>query len=561
MTLPRLLERAARPTLVLLDVGAPRVQHPGVTTSVVGDPVVGDDHRWGCVVLVVADAAALRRVGARPPHVGRARAVVAWLDAAASPVVPDPRPEWPEVIEVDAHLTAAGGAVTRLRFRTAALVHEVLGQLARDAGSPGVAGAGGLVVGSDPGPDVTVPPDVLVGPAPPAGPPAGPHPVTGRRPVTMPDDPAPAVDEGVFTPAGFRRDVGRDVVDLPDGSVTPATVEALRDARGVRVGRQARAYDVAALALAGVPLVGGSDLVGLDERLDERLAGLLAAEVDLGDPLRREEHSVRLRRAARTAHSTLARRQRLGERAGVRTVGLPSVSVLLATRRPDLLPFALTQVAKQARPVELVLAAHGFTPDPAVVRDRLGDRQCQLLSLPGATRFGDVLQAAADAASGDLVLKMDDDDWYGPDVVDDLVWARRTSGADLVGMAAEMVYLEPIGVTVRRRGTAETAARVVAGGTLLLERTRLRELGGFRSVTRFVDAQLLAAVLRAGGTVHRTQGLGYLLRRGSTGHTWSTDLAYFLRRRSVVAQWRGFRPSELLTYDAAELPPPPGLAA
>jgi glycosyltransferase involved in cell wall biosynthesis len=231
------------------------------------------------------------------------------------------------------------------------------------------------------------------------------------------------------------------------------------------------------------------------------------------------------------------------------------VSVLLATRRPEMLPFALTQVAKQtgAR-IEVVLAAHGFDVDDGLVRDHLGDRPVVVRPVPAGTRFGDVLDAAARAASGDVVLKMDDDDWYGPDVVSDLLWARRTSGAELVGMAAEFVYLEPIDVTVRRRTTVERAAQVVAGGTMLLDAAYLRELGGFRSVTRFVDAQLLAAVRRAGGTVHRTQGLGYVLRRGGGGHTWSTDLGYFLTRRSVVGQWRGFRPSALLGYDESELP-------
>ena len=37
--------------------------------------------------------------------------------------------------------------------------------------------------------------------------------------------------------------------------------------------------------------------------------------------------------------------------------------------------------------------------------------------------FGDVLRAATDAAAGDVVVKMDDDDWYGPDVVADLLAA------------------------------------------------------------------------------------------------------------------------------------------
>ena len=66
--------------------------------------------------------------------------------------------------------------------------------------------------------------------------------------------------------------------------------------------------------------------------------------------------------------------QLAGTGAGVRAVGLPSVSILLATRRPDQLAFALAQVAKQRAPdVELVLAPHGFAADPGRVRSVLGE--------------------------------------------------------------------------------------------------------------------------------------------------------------------------------------------
>jgi hypothetical protein len=271
--------------------------------------------------------------------------------------------------------------------------------------------------------------------------------------------------------------------------------------------------------------------------------------------VRREEHSVRLRRAAHARHASRAWRARVAERAGVRVAAAPSVSVLLATRRPENLDFALRQVARQrgAR-VELVLATHGFEADPGRVRAALGDRPHLLLPQPEETLFGDVLRAATDAASGDVVLKMDDDDWYGPDVVADLLLARSYTGAELVGMPAELVYLEPIRTTVRRRGPSENHGAVVAGGTMMLDRSLLRSVGGFRSVRRFVDAQLIASVRAAGGTVYRTHGLGYLLRRASTGHTWDAGLGYFLARANVADQWRGFRPSELLEADLADLP-------
>ncbi len=82
MSLPRLLDRAARPTLLLLDPAVPPPPEVDLVEVLrVGDPVPDDlaQRRWGCVVLAVPDRAALRRAAAAAPPVGRARAVAAWV--------------------------------------------------------------------------------------------------------------------------------------------------------------------------------------------------------------------------------------------------------------------------------------------------------------------------------------------------------------------------------------------------------------------------------------------------------------------------------------------------
>ena len=283
--------------------------------------------------------------------------------------------------------------------------------------------------------------------------------------------------------------------------------------------------------------------------LSPALLQALRADVDLGDPLAREEHSLLLRRAAYDAVTA---------RAG--GAAQASVSVLLATRRADMLDFALAQVARQrgVADLELVLAPHGFDPDPQRVRDLVGPGVAvQVLPQPAETLFGDVLEAASRAAGGDVVLKMDDDDWYAPDVIADLLRARGYSGAEMVGMPAELHYLTEQDLTVKRGHPSEFYARFVAGGTMLLDRAVLREVGGFRAVRKYVDAQLISAVLAAGGEVYRTHGLGYVLRRNPTGHTWQVDLDYLLDPQRTVATWPGFHPSRLLEADPRHLPVPP----
>jgi hypothetical protein len=230
------------------------------------------------------------------------------------------------------------------------------------------------------------------------------------------------------------------------------------------------------------------------------------------------------------------------------------VSVVLATRRPEMLAFALRQVRKQRGvDLQLVLAPHGFTPDADVLRER-GPEHVVVRPNDASVLFGDVLADAVAAADGDLVLKMDDDDWYGPEFVADLLLARAYSGAEMVGTPAEMHYLVERDVTVRRGHRSELYAPFVAGGTMLVERGLLREVGSFRSVRRFVDAQLIAAIQRAGAATYRTHGLGYLLRRNASGHTWQVDEDYLLDPARVAEIRPGFAPSRLLEYDESERP-------
>lgn len=324
----------------------------------------------------------------------------------------------------------------------------------------------------------------------------------------------PGLDLRVFNPIGFRTSWDRGVVDLPSGPPSAAMVASLRDAQGVRVTGPSPTAD--ALAMAGVPLVGPG-----------------FAAVDLDDPLSREEHSLVTRRAAIDAHGSVDWQR--------------SVSILLATRRPEQLDFALAQVARQrgVTSLELVLAPHGFSPDIARVREAAGI-DVQVVPAPADAIFGDVLQAAASAAGGDVLLKMDDDDWYAPDVVADLLRARAYSGAELTGMPAEFHYLAPRDLTVKRGHPTEMYAKFVAGGTMLVDRSVLREVGGFRSVRKYVDAQLLAAVTAAGGAIYRTHGLGYLLRRNESGHTWQVDMDYLLDPSRVERTWDGLTPSRLM---------------
>lgn len=386
--------------------------------------------------------------------------------------------------------------------------------------------------------------------------------------------PLPPADIGVVNPVGFLpegvdgygrtyAERGWEVVGLRDPGNQPIVqmaqgapldtshIASLRRLRGVRDRNEShrgpleQARLLSQLAAAGIPLLveplPESVRLLLGRDLSEVL--MAAEQEELDDDFCREAYSVALRRVALRDHSPRARWAEMAASLPYRPRPHRTISVLLATRRPALIEHALHQV-RQQRDVdaEVVLALHGDGFDVEAVRANVADAglPAQIVHAPESEVFGDVLNRATEHCSGDLVAKMDDDDWYGPYHLWDAAAALGYSGATLVGRPAQFVHLDVLDVTVRRtREGSERFASQVAGGTLLLRRDDLKEVGGWRPVPRAVDRFLCRQLSAEGGTIYRQHGFGYLLCRRAAGHTWDSQLNRFLR--SSVMQWRGAR--------------------
>lgn len=333
--------------------------------------------------------------------------------------------------------------------------------------------------------------------------------------------------------AGLRRT--RGVVDVPAAHTSHAE----------------HARTLVGLAAAGVPVVAPAlpdavaDLLG--PTLARQLAGARLAELD--DPHAREHLSVRQRRAALWDHTIEARWRRLAPALDLVAPTRPPVSVVVVTNRPGHLAHCAGELARQSyRPMEVVLGVHGshFTRADVDAFVATTGVPTRVVAVDGHRTLGEGLTQACRAASGELVVKWDDDDFYGPDHVVDLVQALDYSGATIVGKGSEFVHLGQLDITIRRFvGNAETGSRSLAGGTLALRREHLAAAGWWRRVPRGVDQSLLDDVERLGGRIHRTHGFGFTLARRAEGHTWTVDLDYFLGQSQ--AQWRG------LARDAAGL--------
>ncbi len=156
-------------------------------------------------------------------------------------------------------------------------------------------------------------------------------------------------------------------------------------------------------------------------------------------------------------------------------------------------------------------------------------------------------------ADGDVLLKVDDDDWYSPHAIHDLLLARRYTGAEVVGMPSEFVYLEELGVTARRNHPTEIYNRFVAGGTIMIDRgcCAAWAASGRTPLRRRSAAERGRG---GGGRIYRTHGLGYVLRRTAAGHTWQSDPESFRRPEILEREWPGFHARRALEIDQLDRP-------
>ena len=249
------------------------------------------------------------------------------------------------------------------------------------------------------------------------------------------------------------------------------------------------------------------------------------------DPIEWELRSVAQRRAAMRHHgSTTGRPQ------------FPTVSLLLVTRRPAYLPRAMSDLTAQTYPnIEIVIGLHGVELSAdELQRLHRAPVPIEVVAIPSDVSLGAALAIATQAASGSVIAKVDDDDRYGPEHVWDLVLARGYSGASVVGKAAEFVHLAAYDTTVRRRMETEVYTDVVAGGTILIGRGDLEDVGGWRPLARAVDRALLDRVLDAGGLIYRTHGFGFVYSRHGDGHTWDPGPRYFVL--NTLRHWPGQPP-------------------
>lgn len=216
----------------------------------------------------------------------------------------------------------------------------------------------------------------------------------------------------------------------------------------------------------------------------------------------------------------------------------PTVSILLCTNRPHRVASALKGFASQVGvELDVVLVAHGFDPHGTAVQEAIRDSGIDRVSTIAADAnltLGECLNLAVEASSGEVLAKMDDDDFYAPRYLADLLDALDYSGADIVGKQAHYMYVESQDATLYRFGHKEHQYTDFVMGPTITGYRRVFEQIPFQRRNTGEDSSFLAAVIEAGFLIYSADRFNFVQRRGSDGHTWQVSDAGVLATGGVV---------------------------
>lgn len=215
-----------------------------------------------------------------------------------------------------------------------------------------------------------------------------------------------------------------------------------------------------------------------------------------------------------------------------------SVSAVVSTNRPDHLGEVLrTHAAQLHTDKELVLVTHGFTA-PADLRARAaeaGVEHLQIVEVDSAQPLGVCLNRGVQAASGDVIAKMDDDDVYGAHYLGDQLAALRYSNADLVGKQAHYLHIRGRDIVICRFPEREHRfTDLVMGPTLMTHRSTLLD-NPFAERTLGEDTELQQRLIASGARIYSADRFNFVQVRGDHAHTWSVDDSHLLANGNVHA--------------------------
>ncbi|EDX67364.1 MAG: glycosyltransferase family A protein [Bacillus anthracis] len=224
------------------------------------------------------------------------------------------------------------------------------------------------------------------------------------------------------------------------------------------------------------------------------------------------------------------------------------VSIVTCTNKPQFIENILLNYANQTwQNKELILILNKDDLDINYYRTKANRfENIHIFQIPEGTSLGNCYNLAVDKVNYDFIATFDDDDYYAPNYLADLMCAFQYTDADIVGKLTYFIYFEEKDILALRNPFQEykflNKTSFLDGGKKIVKK-KVFDSVNFRDVSLLEDVYFCQDSMEKGFKIFSADkyNLAYLRRSNKDNHTWKEQDETILKWCSIISKTPPYR--------------------
>ncbi|MEC2399985.1 glycosyltransferase [Bacillus subtilis] len=270
----------------------------------------------------------------------------------------------------------------------------------------------------------------------------------------------------------------------------------------------------------------------------------------LYNPVYREMYEKKGHRLVLNSHTYKNRLQEICDHIGIdiNLLEKPRISIISSTQRTEYMENLYNNARHQTyQNLELIIILNKNSMDAEEWKQKFSSLHfpVTILQVDENVSLGHCLNKAVQRSTGEIIAKFDDDDYYAPHYLEDMLHSMEYSGADIVGKSAHYVYLEERELLILKTvgSGAERYSDFISGATLVFKKEVFVSLGGFSDKNRGEDSDFLKRAKENGNIIYSNDSWNFCLvrRANRNSHTWNITADDLLRNSTVHSMCKDYK--------------------
>ena len=223
----------------------------------------------------------------------------------------------------------------------------------------------------------------------------------------------------------------------------------------------------------------------------------------------------------------------------------PLVSIVIASNRPHFIDRIVKNVSRQVYPnIEVIIIAQNYNDQELLkLEQKLKDsskvfRAIHVIKNDSEDTLGKRLNQGIALSQGEYVAKFDDDDFYFPNYLQDMLIPFKFGDYGIVGKKEIFIYLEGQNKTfVRYKGQRHMETDFLTGATLVFSRKALTQLS-FGDLNRGEDSNILEQAKKLKIKTYVADPFNFVVYRSKelSNHTWQVEDKFFTDKGVLIGE-------------------------